>query len=174
MEVVKKHREEARGPVKVSVITVSTSRYQRILKGESVTDESGDKAVEMIKKGGHIVVSKKIVDDDSEMIRRELLKSIKEEGVDVVIVIGGTGISPRDVTIEAVQPLFDKVLEGFGEIFRMVSYQKIGASAILSRAIAGTIDKRLVFCIPGSPYAVATALNIILEELSHAVYIARG
>ncbi|MEM1524684.1 MAG: MogA/MoaB family molybdenum cofactor biosynthesis protein [Nitrososphaerales archaeon] len=174
MEVVKKHKEEAHGPVKVSVITISTSRYQKILEGESVQDESGDKAIEMIKKAGHIVISKKIVNDDSEMIKNELLKSIREEGADVVIMIGGTGLSPRDVTIETVQPLFDKVISGFGEIFRMVSYQEIGAAAFLSRATAGTIDKRLVFCLPGSPYAVITALNIILGELNHAVYIAKG
>ena len=137
-------------------------------------DSSGDIAESSMIKTKHHLVSKDIVDDQVEMIRALLLKNLYEKEADVVFLLGGTGIARRDVTLEAVKPLLDKELEGFGEIFRFLSYQDIGAPAILSRALGGSIDGRLIFCLPGSPNAVKTGLQIVLPELSHAISIARS
>ncbi|MBI4257349.1 MAG: MogA/MoaB family molybdenum cofactor biosynthesis protein [Thaumarchaeota archaeon] len=169
-----KHRAAASKEAKVSIITVSTSRYREQVSKGSTKDESGEKAQQMVQKAGYAVTSTKIVDDDVGMIRLELMKSLYEEKADVVIFTGGTGLSPRDVTIEAINPLFDKELEGFGDVFRKVSHDQIGSPAFLSRATAGSITGKIVFCLPGSPKAVETALNLILPELPHAVYVAKG
>lgn len=174
MKPHEKHRHAAPKEVKVSVITVSTSRYQEARSGrKSSGDVSGETASRMVEDAGYKIVSQKLVDDDIRMIRLELLKSIYEEGADAVLLTGGTGISSRDVTIESVKPLFNKELDGFGDIFRNISYSKIGPPAHLSRAVAGVIDKRIVYCLPGSPQAVETALTIILPELPHTLYICR-
>ena len=111
------------------------------------------------------------MDDDSKMIRLHLLRSIYETDSDAVILIGGSGLAERDVTIESVKPLFEKEIEGFGETLRILSYRKIGSAAILTRATAGTISGKVVFCLPGSPDAVRTAMQFVLPELPHAVYI---
>ncbi|MCP8315710.1 MAG: MogA/MoaB family molybdenum cofactor biosynthesis protein, partial [archaeon] len=103
-------------------------------------------------------------------IRLEVLRSLYDEDADAVILTGGTGLAKRDVTFESIMPLLDKEIEGFGEIFRAVSYQKIGPPSYLSRALAGTLNGKLIFCLPGSPQAVELALNLILPELSHIVY----
>jgi molybdenum cofactor biosynthesis protein B len=128
----------------------------------------------MIQASGYTLASSKIVDDDVGMIRLGLLKSLYEEKADVVVLTGGTGLAPRDVTVEAVGPLLDKALEGFGDLFRKVSYDQVGSAALLSRATAGSTGGKLVFCLPGSPRAVETALDLILPELPHGVHIARG
>lgn len=156
------------------MLTVSSSRYALTSQGQAVTDESADLAVNRLRGAGHQVVSKRIVDDNLEMIRAEVLRAVDEADVDAVLLAGGTGLAKRDVTIEAVRPLLDKELEGFGELLRMLSYQRLGAPALLTRAFAGTIRGHLVFCLPGSPDAVGTALDLILPELPHAVSIARS
>jgi len=145
-----------------------------VKKGLEVSDPSGSKARQMVEEAGYKVVLTRLVDDDVGMIRLELLKSIYEEGADAVILTGGTGVTGRDVTVESVKPLLEKELEGFGEIFRSVSYSQIGSPAHLTRALAGVIDRRIVYCLPGSPAAVETALKIVLPELSHVVYMARS
>lgn len=155
-------------------MTVSTSRFAGKSKGKRIDDGSGDIAESSIKKTKHHLVSKDIVDDEVEMIRALLLKNLYEKEADVVFLLGGTGIAKRDVTLEAVRPLLDKELDGFGEVFRFLSYQEIGSAAILSRALGGCIDGRLIFCLPGSPNAVKTGLQIVLPELSHAISIARS
>ena len=173
MKSHEEHRRAAPKSVKVSLITISTSRYKKVSKGIRVADESGSTALKLVEAAGHKVTSTKIVDDDISMIRRELFKSIYEEGADAVILMGGTGLAKRDVTIESVKPLLDKELDGFAEVFRMVSYKEIGTSAYLSRGIAGSIEGRMVYCLPGSPNAVKTGLELILPELPHAVHIAK-
>jgi len=167
-----KHRAEASKKLRIGVVTVSTSRFFAQSKQEGVSDDSGDKAVERVKAAGHDVVFKKIVNDDPQMIRDEVQNTVSQQETDVLVFNGGTGLSPRDVTIEAVSPILDKTLDGFGEIFRHVGYRKIGAAAILSRALAGTVKGRIVICLPGSPHAVETGLELILDELPHAVLIA--
>ncbi len=91
-----------------------------------------------------------------------------------MIFLGGTGLSSRDVTFEAIAPLLDKSLDGFGEIFRRLSYDSIGSPAMMTRAIGGVVDSRVVFCLPGSPDAASLGMDLILKELPHAIFIARG
>jgi len=167
------HKRLAPKNVNVTVITVSSSRYEKASRGIAVDDESGLKAVSMIKASGHNIVSRKLISDDEEMMRLEVLRSIYDEDADAVILTGGTGLTKRDVTFESILPLLDKKIEGFGELFRAISYQKIGLPSYLSRALAGTLSGKLVFCLPGSPHAVELALSLILPELSHMVYHAR-
>jgi len=167
------HRKRAPQKLKISLLTVSTSKFfQKAEKGDKVIDESGDIAERMIKRAGHERISRKLLNDDVWSIRLELLKAIFEEKADVVLIMGGTGVSERDVTIEAVKPLITKEIEGFGEIFRSITYRKIGSPAILTRAIGGTLGKgKLVFCLPGSPDGVRTALSLLLPELPHTFFI---
>ncbi|MHC1585564.1 MAG: MogA/MoaB family molybdenum cofactor biosynthesis protein [Candidatus Syntropharchaeia archaeon] len=143
--------------MKFSVITVSSSRGKK-------EDVSGAIARKMLEERGHEVVWYSIVPDDEERIREEVVRS---KG-DVVITTGGTGLSPDDVTIEAVSSLIKKEMPGFGELFRRLSFEEIGTATILTRAIAGIIDEKVIFCLPGSPNAVELALSrIILPEISH-------
>ena len=151
-------------------MTVSTSRYQRSLKG----DESGDEAERLIEASGGKVLGRVLVSDDRRQIGRALSRALANRSVDVVVFTGGTGVSTTDVTIESVRPRLEKELEGFGEILRAVSYEKIGAAAALSRATAGVANGKLVMCLPGSPDAVRTALDLYLVEVPHILYLARG
>ena len=150
--------------IRAAVITVSTSRTRD-------TDGSG-KAILSLLEGENIpVLHYSLVKDDIVMIRRELHAVLDD--CNCIIINGGTGISPDDCTIEAVVPVLDKIIDGFGEIFRQKSYADIGTAAILSRALAGTCGERIIFCLPGSTPAVTLAMKeIILPELrplvSHA------
>ena len=157
------HREHKRHhySLNIGIITVSSTR------GEN-DDLSGKILKEAIGENGHIMCGYVIVRDD----KLEILKALFDllENCDAVIVNGGTGISKKDVTYDSIWPTFDKVLDGFGEIFRMVSYQEIGTPALMSRATAGIIEDKLVFLTPGSPNAVRTALKIIFGEIEHMWY----
>ncbi|MCT4571969.1 MogA/MoaB family molybdenum cofactor biosynthesis protein [Bacillus thuringiensis] len=136
------------------------------------TDKSGQLLHELLKEAGHKVTSYEIVKDDKESIQQAVLAGYHKEDVDVVLTNGGTGITKRDVTIEAVSALLDKEIVGFGELFRMISYlEDIGSSAMLSRAIGGTIGRKVVFSMPGSSGAVRLAMNkLILPELGHITF----
>ncbi|MEM1606575.1 MAG: molybdenum cofactor biosynthesis protein B [Candidatus Bathyarchaeia archaeon] len=169
-ETASKHKAEAPKTLNFAVITCSTSRYKEYVETGKINDPSGDLIVRMLKENGHRVTLRKIVTDDREMIQRTIMRALKSRKVDAIIISGGTGVSPRDVTIEAVRPLLDKELPGFGEIFRMLSYQKIGSAAILTRSIAGVSNGKAIFCLPGSPQSVALALQeIILPEIGHII-----
>lgn len=161
------HKHESPKKLKIALITVSSSRFQ----DKNINDESGDIALKLSQAAGH-ECSREIIDDSKSMIRLFLMKSLYEDGNDVVIFMGGTGLSPRDVTIEAVSPLLDKHLDGFGEIFRKLSYDSIGSPALMSRSIAGTIENKAVFCLPGSPDATKVGVELALKELPHMIYIA--
>jgi len=163
------HRASAPYDIRCSVITVSTSRYSEALKGHRIEDASGSQIVKALMEKGYKIISKKIVSDNIQMIRKETLRSIYEEGCNVVILTGGTGLTSSDVTIEALFPLFDKELPGFGEMFRYKTFSKAESVALMSRASAGIISKCVVFCMPGSPDAVETALEVIINELPHIV-----
>ena len=160
--------------VKAYIITVSTSKYREYLEGKKPQDISGDLAEKMIRERGAVVVGRSLVDDDVHMIRSLVESLVLREDIDMIIITGGTGVSPRDVTIEAVKPLLEKELEGFGEIFRWISYQKRGGIAMLSRATAGIINRKLIVVLPGSPDAVSTGLELILDQATHILSIARG
>jgi molybdenum cofactor biosynthesis protein B len=131
-------------------------------------DPSGDLIVRMLTNSGHQVVSSVLVPDDEQEIKKAVEEILESEDAAAVIVYGGTGIAPKDVTIEATTPLFTKRLPGFGELFRALSYETIGSAALMSRAIAGTAKGKVVFCIPGSRHAVQLCLDkLILPETGH-------
>jgi molybdenum cofactor biosynthesis protein B len=127
--------------------------------------------IELLQEAGHIVSDYVIVKDDKEPIRHEIIKGSEDPAIDVILTNGGTGIALRDVTIETAREIFQKEMSGFGELFRFLSYQEdIGSAAILSRAIAGVINNKAVFCTPGSTGAVKLAMNkLILPEIGHVV-----
>ena len=172
--VPEEHRELAPKSLGFAVIVVSSSRYAAYKRGLEVGDESGRRAVELIKSRRHRVEHYSIVPDDKMAILRTVLEALSKSEVDAVVTIGGTGLSATDVTIESLRPLFDKEIEGFGEVFRYLSYGQVGPACYLSRATAGVVGGKVVYCIPGSPDAVELALKeLILPEAPHAVYIAR-
>ncbi len=151
----------------------STSRFARLQKGLLVDDPSGDLVVKKLSEAGHKIVSRVLVPDDEDMIKKAVLDALRGSSK-AVIVCGGTGITPRDVTIEAIAPVLEKNLPGFGEVFRKLSYDHIGSPAILSRASAGIVGGKPVFCIPGSIDAVRLCLDkLILPETGHIVKHAR-
>ncbi|RSD27724.1 MogA/MoaB family molybdenum cofactor biosynthesis protein [Mesobacillus subterraneus] len=158
------HKQAAPSQVRCKVITVSDTRTPD-------TDKSGKLMMEMLEAAGHKIVDYVIVKDEAEPIRSEVLKGCSNPDVDVVLTNGGTGIAKRDVTIETVQSVFDKEIPGFGEIFRMLSYQEdIGSAALLSRAAAGVVNDRAVFSTPGSTGAVRLAMDkLIIPEIGHVV-----
>ncbi|MEM0276724.1 MogA/MoaB family molybdenum cofactor biosynthesis protein [Pyrobaculum sp.] len=167
------HRKHGPKTARFYIVTVSTSRYREKAEGKSPADESGDVAVSMAAEAGHIVVGRDLLPDDVYMIRRKVLELASRDDVDVVVFTGGTGITKTDVTIEAVRPLFDKEIEGFGDVFRHYSIQEVGTAAFLTRATAGIINGKAFFLLPGSPNSVRTGMRIILQEISHVLYLIR-
>lgn len=153
-------------------MTVSSSRYDAVRKGAKPADESGDVAESELKKLGHRVAKRELVSDDRGMIRARLESFLAGRG-DVIVFMGGTGVSTRDVTIETVRPYLEKELDGFGELFRALSFEEIGAAAALTRCTAGVARGKLVVCLPGSPEATALALERLGGEFPHAVHISR-
>jgi molybdenum cofactor biosynthesis protein B len=157
------HRAYAPESVGCAVLTVSDSRTV-------ASDSSGKLIRELLAAAGHRAVAHAIVPDDADAIRLAVLRALARADVDAVIATGGTGVSPRDVTPEAVAPLLDKPLAGFGEIFRMLSFHEIGAAALLSRAQAGTSAGKVVYVLPGSSGAVRLGMErLIVPELAHLV-----
>ncbi|MDI1345790.1 MAG: molybdenum cofactor biosynthesis protein B [Pseudolabrys sp.] len=142
-------------PLKIAVLTVSDTR-------ELADDKSGNTLVERIRAAGHGVAERSIVKDEVSEIRRKVKAWIDDKFIDVVISTGGTGFTGRDVTPEAVEPLFEKRMDGFSTLFTMVSYPKIGTSAIQTRATAGVANSTYIFCLPGSPGACKDAWDDIL------------
>jgi len=136
-----------------------------------VTDESGDLAADLVARFGHRIVGRSLVPNVAEDLRRVVLEATKRDDVDVVAVLGGTGLSRRDISVEVAQSLVEKSIPGFGELFRRLSHDVIGLAAMLSRAAAGTVSGKAVFVIPGSSQAVALAFEkIILPEAGHLVH----
>ncbi|MEQ2527014.1 molybdenum cofactor biosynthesis protein B [Bacillaceae bacterium CLA-AA-H227] len=158
------HKKEAPKQVACMVITVSDTRTKE-------TDKSGQMMISLLEAAGHVIRDYIIVKDEKEAIREAVVKGCENPEIEVVLTNGGTGIAKRDVTIETVQSLFDKEISGFGELFRMLSYQEdIGSAAILSRAIAGVVNDKAVFSTPGSTGAVKLAMNrLIIPEIGHVV-----
>ena len=142
-------------PLKIAVLTVSDTRVM-------ADDKSGATLAERIEKAGHAVAGRAIVEDDVETIRKQLRTWIADPAIDVIVSTGGTGFTGRDVTPEAVEPLFEKRMDGFSTVFHMVSHAKIGSSTIQSRATAGVANSTFIFCLPGSPGACRDAWDEIL------------
>jgi molybdenum cofactor biosynthesis protein B len=147
--------------VPTAVVTVSDTRTLE-------TDTGGTRVAELLDAGGHPVVAREIVKDEPAAIEASLRALLGRDDVRAVILTGGTGVAPRDVTPDTVEPLLDRVVPGFGELFRALSYEEIGSAALLSRALAGLASGRVVFVVPGSRGAVALAMQkLILPELGH-------
>jgi molybdopterin adenylyltransferase len=143
-------------PLNIAILVVSDSRTE-------ATDKSGKLLVDRLEKAGHGCAGKRIVPDDIYVIRAVVSAWIADPAVHVVIATGGTGVTGRDGTPEAIAPLLDKTLDGFGEMFRAISYQQIRTSTIQSRAVAGVANGTYVFCVPGSSGACATAWDELIE-----------
>lgn len=166
-ELHRTHAEAVKS-VKCAVLTISDTRTEE-------TDTSGQLIRSLLSADGHSVVRYQIVRDDVWQVRKVVVSWLTDEEVDAVITTGSTGLSPRDVAVEAIEPLLDKKLEGFGELFRSLSYSEIKSAAIMSRAFAGVANRKIVFCLPGSPNACRLALQkLILPELRHLVWTVRG
>ena len=160
--------DETRGfvPLRIAVLTVSDTRTQ-------ADDRSGNTLVELLEAAGHVLADRAIVTDDVEAIRAKVRAWAGDAGVDVVITTGGTGFTGRDVTPEALEPLFDKRMDGFSTVFHNLSFAKIGTSTIQSRATAGVLTGTFVFVLPGSPGACRDAWDGILVHQVPAVQFRR-
>ncbi len=157
------HKATSPASVRCYVLTISDTRTP-------ATDTSGRAIAELLEAAGHDVAGRSIVKDDPEAIRSTIAKQLDASTAQVIITTGGTGITSRDSTYEVVCNLLDKRLEGFGELFRMLSYQEIGPSAMLSRACAGTAQGKIVVSLPGSENAVRLGMTkLLLPELGHLV-----
>jgi molybdenum cofactor biosynthesis protein B len=169
-------RHKAKAPIhlRFALVMCSTSRFVQLQQHKAVDDPSGDFIVQRLTQAGHSVDVRVLVPDNARKIRDSVNATLGNSRVEAVIVCGGTGISPDDVTIETITPLLSKVLPGFGELFRKLSYESIGSAAMLSRAVAGSAGGKAVFCIPGSLDAVSLCLDkLILPEAGHIVKHAR-
>ncbi len=161
---IEKHKENAPKSVRCAVVTVSDSRTE-------ADDRSGDLAERLLVEAGHSVLARYLLPDEPQAVAA-LLSDLATTGqTQCVILSGGTGLSHRDRTYEAVAGLLTRKLDGFGELFRMLSYGEIGAAAMLSRAVGGAVGRMAVFALPGSPKAVELGLTkLIVPELGHIIY----
>jgi len=163
-ESVHKHREAAPEKTRVALLTISDTRTRE-------TDTGGDIAEELLRDAGQEIVARQIVRDEVTAIRSNLIDLLARSDVDAVITTGGTGISARDTTYEVVERMIEKQLDGFGEIFRTLSYKEIGAAAIMSRALAGSVGTKFIASLPGSRNAVRLAVEkLLVPELAHIVF----
>jgi molybdenum cofactor biosynthesis protein B len=157
------HKQQAPASVRCFILTVSDSRTE-------ATDTSGQAIADLLIASGHQVAGRALVMDDAALVRSTIERQLASAEIQVVITTGGTGISSRDTTFEAVNALLEKRLDGFGELFRMLSFEQIGAAAMLSRATAGLVAGRIVIALPGSEAAVRLAMEkLLIPELGHLV-----
>jgi len=174
-ETSKKHKRKAPKSLSFAIVTISTSRYRDSQAGKPVTDESGKLIIKTLQEHGHTVAERQLITDNRNIIQKSIRQMLNSSKIDAIITCGGTGITPADVTIEAVEPLLDKGLPGFGELFRHLTYQEIGSASVMSRAMGGVARGKAIFCLPGSPHAVKLCLErLILPETAHIVLHARG
>ncbi|MCW4009003.1 MAG: MogA/MoaB family molybdenum cofactor biosynthesis protein [Candidatus Bathyarchaeota archaeon] len=173
-ESTKTHKAHAPRKVTFAVFICSTSRYLAMQRGEESTDISGDTIETLLKAAGHTVLFRRVVSDEKTMIEHAVKSILANDGVEAAIFCGGTGITHSDITIETVSSFFEKPLPGFGEFFRRISYDKMGSGAITTRAVAGVVAGKVLFCIPGSPDAAKTAVELLISpEAGHIVKHAR-
>lgn len=173
-QVPELHKASAPKSIGVFIVTCSTSKFKEMKAGQKLDDASGDIIERLAVNAGHRIEGRKLVSDSKTMIRKVAKSAIAAKKIDTLIITGGTGLSPRDLTVDSIAPLVDKEIPGFGELFRKLSFDMIGSPAILSRAFAGLAKGKTVFCLPGSPDAVQTAMErLILPELGHIARVAR-
>ncbi|AEM57391.1 molybdenum cofactor biosynthesis protein MoaB [Haloarcula hispanica N601] len=159
------HAHDAEG-VEIGVLTVSTSRTLD-------DDPAGNIIAAACEDAGHEIAERRLVADEMDAIE-DAVAALLDDGVDVVLTTGGTGLTPDDVTVDAIEPLFDRPVPGFGELFRWLSYEEVGPMAMASRATAGVVDDRLVFCLPGSENAARTgAEKLVAPAVGHLLGLVR-
>ena len=157
------HKDKAPRTVTCAVLIISDSRTEQ-------DDESGGLIKQRLSENGHRVMVYSILKNDAEAIKRKIDELLRQEDLQVIITSGGTGVSHRDTTVDTVEPMLEKKLDGFGELFRFLTYQEIGTGSIMSRAIAGVTKGKVILCLPGSLGAVKLATDrIILPEIGHLV-----
>lgn len=161
---VEEHKREARAYLNCAVITVSDTRTKE-------TDKSGRVMISYVKEAGHQLLLYEIIKDEEKAILATIQRAVENNKIDAILLNGGTGIATRDITIETVRSLFEKEISGFGELFRMISYEEdIGSAAMLSRATAGVYKGKVIFVTPGSTGAVKLAMEkLIIPELGHII-----
>ena len=157
------HKAQSPAVANCYILTISDTRTE-------ATDTSGRAIFDLLWAGGHQVAGRKIVRDEPDQVASAIREQLASPNVQVVIATGGTGITSRDTTFEAIDALLEKRLDGFGELFRMLSYEQIGSAAMMSRACAGTVGRTIVFSLPGSEHAVRLAMSkLVLPEIGHVV-----
>jgi len=167
------HREHAPKSAVVFIVTCSTSKAEQKNRGVPVEDPSGDEIERLMREAGHRVAGRALIPDRIGVLRTTVRKALKSDS-DAIIITGGTGIAPSDVTVEGISPMLEKQMPGFGELLRRISYDKIGSAAMMTRAMAGVIKGKAIFCLPGSPDGVTTAVSkLLIPELGHVLSIAR-
>ncbi len=165
---VTEHKDKAHRTVRCAVITASDTRT-------AATDTSGQRIKDLLAAQNQPVVSYQVLKDEPVQIAAAVRALLEQPEVDAIIINGGTGIAPRDTTFEAIQGLLEKEISGFGELFRMLSYQDIGSAAMLTRATAGVAKGKVVVSLPGSTGAVELAMTkLLLPELGHMLFLLRG
>jgi len=161
---VSEHELHRKVEANFAIIIISDTR-------DETTDESGKIAKQLLIDQGHTVSAFKIIQNNENLIRSTVKKMLQDPKINVVLTSGGTGIGKRDITVDTVSGLLDKRIEGFGELFRRLSYEEVGEAAMISRAIAGKVNGKLVFCLPGSKNAVKLALSkLILPSIGHILW----
>lgn len=156
----KEHKKQAPSSVNSVILTISNSRTLK-------NDDSGRLIKELLIKNNHKIIEHTIIKDDKEEIICKINDLIKNDDINMIITNGGTGLSEKDVTIEAIKPLFERELTGFNSLFMMLSYEAIGSAAMLSRATAGVANGKIIFCLPGSQKACELAMKLIIPEIRH-------
>jgi len=157
------HKQKSPQSVSCAVLTISDSRTEQ-------DDESGKLIKQKLSQNGHRVMLYSILKNEADSIEKKIYELLGQEELQVIIASGGTGASHRDITVETISPILEKKLDGFGELFRFLSYQEIGTASIMSRAIAGVVRGKVILCLPGSPGAAKLAMDkIILPEIGHMV-----
>ena len=165
---VTEHKDKAHRVVRCAVITASDTRTVD-------TDTSGKKIQDLLAAQQHVVTSYQILKDEPTQISAAVRTLLDQSDVDAVIINGGTGIAPRDTTFEAIQGILEKEISGFGELFRMLSYQDIGSAAMMTRATAGVAKGKIIISLPGSTGAVELGMTkLVLPELGHMLFVLRG
>jgi molybdenum cofactor biosynthesis protein B len=165
---VSEHKDKARRTVRCAVITASDTRTEE-------TDTSGKKIKDLLAAANHPMVAYQILKDEPAQITAAVRALLDRADVDAILINGGTGIAPRDTTFEAIQGLLEKEISGFGELFRLLSYQDIGSAAMMTRATAGVAKGKVVVSLPGSTGAVELGMTkLILPELGHMLFLLRG
>lgn len=168
-----KHKAQAPKKLKAGVVTISDSKHDYLWSKnktlEEAEDASGKLIINALKKAGHDVIFYTIIPDHEGLIVEMVDHVAFNYAPDIIVTTGGTGVGRKDVTIEALESIFEKSIEGFGEFFRKEGFEKLGSAALLSRATAGIYEGVVVFALPGSPDAVETGMGIILKEATHIV-----